>query len=229
MSVYAGIVLPKVIHEVESKYNGKISVIQAGKTKKLSVGGVIQSVNWDSPAAKKMYWGALIEILKKETPNMSNILIFGLGGGCIQHLISREFPNVKIVSVEIDSAIVDIAKEHFGVGDIPNHRIITEDACRVVISPKDYDLELADFDVLLVDIYCGETYPDLGDSGNFMTRALRFVGGDGLVIFNRIYLKHHQDDANDFAALVELYLKDVKTDVIAGKTNSDNLLIYGRV
>jgi hypothetical protein len=51
----------------------------------------------------------------------------------------------------------------------------------------------------------------------------------GLVIFNRLYLESHQDDVDHFVESLGEFFKDVDTLTIAGKTNSDNILIFGRV
>ncbi|MBI2620785.1 hypothetical protein HYW61_00995 [candidate division WWE3 bacterium] len=229
MSIFEGVSLPKTVYETESKFNGKISVIQVGKTRKLSVDGVVQSVNWDSQAAKKMYWGVLASLLKERVPDAANIMILGLGGGALQHLVSKLFPRVFMLSVEIDEVIVDIAEKFFDIDKIANHRIIIADACRVVVEPEEYKLKEAFFDALVVDIYCGQKYPELGKSGNFVSRALKLVKPGGIVVFNRIYLEEHQDDVNTFIEFLGAYLNDINTEVVAGKTNSDNILIYGRV
>ncbi|KKU30415.1 MAG: hypothetical protein UX44_C0023G0007 [candidate division WWE3 bacterium GW2011_GWA1_46_21] len=229
MSVFDGVALPKTIYEVDSKYNGKISVIQVGKTRKLSVDNTVQSINWDSPSAGKTCWGDMVELLKLEVTDMASVMVLGLGGGTVAHLISKAFPQAIIVSVEIDPAMVDIANRFFGVDKIPNHRVIVDDACRVVVDPDEFELKESTFDALIVDIFCGQTYPDLGDSGNFVSRAVKLVKSGGLVIFNRIYLEEHQDEVNSFIEFIGNYIPNIQTRVVAGKTNSDNILIYGKV
>jgi len=228
MSVFEGLQLPKVIYETQSKYNGKIMIVERGQTRKLSVEGTIQSVNWNSPIVERMVWGGIIRVLKENEPNLRSILVLGLGGATIQHLISKEFPGVHITSVEIDPAMVDIAKRFFDVDHIPNHRIITDDACRVITSPGDFGISEHSFDALLVDIYVGDVYPELGKSGTFINGLSTLVAPDGLIIFNRIYIESHQDDVNNFIEIVEDSFRDVKSLVVAGKTNSDNVLVFGR-
>jgi len=41
---------------------------------------------------------------------MDKVLILGMGGGTIPHLISRNYPNTEIISVEYDEVMIDIAK-----------------------------------------------------------------------------------------------------------------------
>lgn len=221
--------MPKVLYSTESKYNGKIDVVQTGNTRKIRVDNIDQSISYTSPNTQRLYWGRVIDVLKQNEPNLKNILILGLGGATIQHLISKEFPQAHMVSLEIDDQMVDVSKRYFDLDAIPNHRVIVDDACRVIVEPENYDMVKKSFQVALVDIYIGSKYPDLGKSGNFIAAIKEMVLPGGLVIFDRIYTEQHQDDVNNFIDFVEDFLHDVQTVVVAGYTNSDNILIYGRV
>ena len=145
------------------------------------------------------------------------------------HLISEKFKPQNITSVEIDPLMLEIAKKYFQLDEIPNHRVILDDALRVVIEPEEFDLQPQSFNVVIVDIFQGEKYPDLGKSGNFISAVKKMVRPGGLLIFNRIYLEHHQDEVNIFIEYLADFLQNVTCTVVAGYTNSDNVLIYGRV
>jgi spermidine synthase len=228
MSVWDNVKLPKVLYQVSSPYNGNVEVWQVGETYKLVADGTVQSINWNSPSVSRMVFGRMAQTLKEQEPGAKKILVFGLAGGAVQHLIAKEFPDAEIVSVDIDPVMVEIAKNYFDIDSIPNHRIITEDACRVVVEPDEFDLEREYFDAVIVDIYCGQVYPDLGDSGNFLSSLKKLLRAGGLLIVNRIYLEDHQDEVNQFITDLSRFFNDIETVTIAGKTNSDNILIYGR-
>ncbi len=228
MGVFDGLQLPKILFETDSKYNGHIQVWQVGNTKKIKVDKIDQSISYTSPSCNRLVWGKAVDILKEQEPNLKNVLILGLGGGTMAHLISRAFPEVEIVSVELDPAMVQIAKDYFDIETIPNHRIINDDALRVVVEPETFDLREHYFQAIIVDIFLGEKFPDLGKSGNFIAALKRMTVSGGLIIFNRIYLDYHQDDVNTFIDYVSETLQNVSNQVVAGYTNSDNVLIYGR-
>lgn len=228
MGVFDGIQIPKVIYETQSKYNGNIQVFQLGSLRKLKVDQTDQSVSHNSENCKRRFWGRFVEILQEEMPDLGSILLLGLGGGTVAHLISEKFNQPEIVSVEIDEAMVYVAKNFFDLDKIPNHRVIVEDALRVVVEPENYNLNPGTFQAAFVDILIGDKYPDLGISGNFIGAVKRMVMPGGLVVFNRIYVTEHQDDVNTFVDSVSNFLTGVKCLVIAGHTNSDNILIYGR-
>lgn len=228
MSVFEGIKLPNVIYKAKSKFNKDIQVVESNGTRRLLVNNYTQSVNYDSPLAERMVWGRTLRLLQEEEPELNSILVFGLGGGTMQHLLAHAYSDLVIVSVDIDEVMIDIAKKYFFVDAIPNHYIIADDACRVVIEPGKFNLRPESFQALIVDIFLGDAYPDLGNSGNFLSHVCRMVNPGGLVVINRFYFEDHQAEVHEFIDNVEMYLNDVKTIIVPGKTNADNLLIYGR-
>jgi spermidine synthase len=228
MNILQGLQSPKVIYETNSQYNGRIYITEWGHTRKLIVDSILQSINADSPICDRLYWGKVINILKENEPDFKNLLLLGLGGGTLINLLSKNFPQANLVSVEIDQKMVDIANDYFGIKDIPNHKTVVADAMRVVVEPEEFDLAPSSFQVAVVDIYIGSTYPELGKSGNFIAALKRMVAPDGLIIFNRIYTEEHQEDVNLFIDYISKTLKNVKCLVVAGYTNSDNVLVYGR-
>lgn len=229
MTIFDSLKYPKVIYEVESKLNGKVRVVEIGRTRKLIADNVLQSINVASPSCSKLFPGKAAEIILREAPNAKSILLLGLGGGTVATILSKKLPEAKLVSVEFDPVIIDVAKKYFGLDLITNHRVIEADALRVVVEPEEFDLTQSSFDVLFVDIYVGDQYPDLGKTGNFIAAIKRLVTAGGLIIFNRIYTEKHQEEVDDFVHQVEGFLGDTKSEVVAGYTNSDNILIYGRV
>ena len=229
MTIFDELRMPKVICDVESELNGRIRVVDVGRTRKIVVDNIIQSLNPDSPACGRLVWGQLAKKLKEKIPEAGNILILGMGGGTMASLISRSFPGIDITSVEYDPIMVDVAKKFFNVESIPNHKIIVADALRVVVEPESYDMIPSGFDVLVVDIFNGEKYPDLGKTGNFISAVKRLVRGGGLVVFNRIYTEPNQEDVNIFMDNLEGYFSDISYEVVAGYTNSDNIIIFGKV
>lgn len=230
MSVFDGLKMPKVIYETDSEINGLIRIVDVGSsTRRLVVGNTIQSLNSDSPACPKLYWGQLVNSLKNRSPVLEKCLILGLGGGTIAHLLSKSYPGIEITSVEIDSTMIDISRKFFDLDSIPNHKIIQGDALRVVIEPEEYDITPAYFDLLIVDFLVEDTYPDLGKTGNFISAIKRLVRSEGKIVFNRIYTEAYQEDVNIFIDNLENNFAEVDSEVVAGYTNSDNILIFGKV
>uniref|UniRef100_A0A7C4TKZ4 Methyltransferase domain-containing protein n=1 Tax=candidate division WWE3 bacterium TaxID=2053526 RepID=A0A7C4TKZ4_UNCKA len=221
------IVLPKLLYKADSKYNGAIEVYQVGHTRKLSVNDTVQSINWDSPSVMNRVWGRIVEVAKDLRPDAKNVLMFGLGGGTILHAFAKEMPGVNLTVVEIDPIMIDVAQKFFDLDQIPNLTIVNDDALRVISEPERYEFREDSFDVLVVDIFCGDKYPDLGKSGTFFGGVKWFLREGGIVLFNRIYLEKHQYEADIFVELVSETFSNVRTIPVAGRSNSDNILIVG--
>lgn len=61
-------------------------------------------------------------------PRQQSCLIVGLGGGAMVQFLNHFFPSIKVDAVEIDPAVVKIARDYFRLKPAPGTRIITEDA-----------------------------------------------------------------------------------------------------
>jgi spermidine synthase len=225
--VFGEIALPKLIYKTTSQYNGEVEVYQVGHTRKLSVNNTVQSINSDSPSVMNRVWGRIVEVAKDLRPHAKNVLMFGLGGGTILHIFAKEMPGVNLTAVEIDPVMIEVAQKFFDLDKIPNLTIVNDDALRVISEPERYEFKEDSFDVLVVDIFCGDKYPDLGKSGTFFSGIKWFLAVGGLVIFNRIYLEKHQYEADLFSDAVSETFSNVRTVSIAGRSNSDNILIVG--
>lgn len=228
MNMLDHLYLPKTIYKTNSKFNGDISVIEEGKIRRIKVGGVTQSINWDAAIVKKMYWGKCINILKEHAPDTKSILILGMGGGTLSHLLSHEFPGIFIASVELDSEIVDIAKNYFDVDSIPNHHIYVHDALSLIANPDTVGLKKHSFDAMVVDIYIGHEYPALGATGTFLNGVMDILRPGGVVIFNRLNLAEYQQDIEVFKAHVEEIFDEVVAEAAPGRDSQTNMLIFGK-
>ena len=227
MSMLDHLYLPKTIFKTHSDINGDIVVTEEGSVKRIKVANTTQSMNWDAKIVQKMYWGKSIALLKEHAPDLNNILILGLGGGTLAHLISQAYPGITIYSVEIDKEVVDISRKFFDVDSIPNHFIYTEDACAVIANPSRFGISKNSFDAIYVDIYCGQHYPDLGNTGTFFAGLKNLLKPDGLVLFNRLNLPEFHYEVGAFIEKVEDQFKDVITEAAPGRDSNTNMLILG--
>src|SRR5207247_5227565 len=58
---------------------------------------------------------------------IKRVAMIGLGGGSTQRAYQFYYTNLVIHTVEIDPAVVSVAKKYFGVTETPSHKIQTED------------------------------------------------------------------------------------------------------
>ena len=60
-------------------------------------------------------------------PGLTNVLMIGLGGGSIQRSYQHDYPDVTIETVELDPAVLEIAKKYFFVSESPTHHVHLSD------------------------------------------------------------------------------------------------------
>jgi len=216
---------PKVIYKTTSSFSGEIRVVQKGCERQLVVGGFVQSVNWDCPGVEKRVWGQIAENVKVQTclsarqgsklksmPNVK-VLVLGMGAGTEIHLLSGKYPGAQVTAVEVDPVIVKVAKDYFGVGKVPNLKIVVEDAFEYVEKTSQ------EFDTVICDFYAGGSYPKEADSDEFLTKVSKI---SKRVIFNRIFDSVKSPPAQEFEARLGHYFPRVK--IVPVKHNALNIL-----
>ena len=85
--------------------------------------------------------------------NVHSILEIGFGGGRTAWYLHRSLPNVPITSVELDPAVVQLAKKYFGIRDEPNFQVVNRDGRLFLSESKDR------YDIILIDAYRGPFVP----------------------------------------------------------------------
>jgi spermidine synthase len=180
----------KIIEEQRSKYNGNLRVVNSwGLGTYIQANGLTQS-----GGVVKTLWKQTIRHIKKETKNIKSCLILGLGGGTVAGLISKYWPEARIVGVDIDPLIVEMGKKYLGLDKL-NIKIAIEDASKK--ASKAYDL-------VIVDLYNGDKFPDKFESIKF----LKSLSKNKLVIFNRLYYGEKKIEAEEFRKkLVKIFKK----------------------
>lgn len=87
-------------------------------------------------------------------PNKINsILEIGSGGGRTAWYLHRFLPNVRVTTVELDPAVVELSHKYFGIKDELNFRVVTKDGRIFLADSKDH------YDVILIDAYRGPFVP----------------------------------------------------------------------
>ncbi len=85
--------------------------------------------------------------------DVHSILEIGFGGGRTAWYLHRFLPNVPITSVELDPAVVQLAKKYFGIRDEPNFQVVNRDGRLFLSESKDR------YDIILIDAYRGPFVP----------------------------------------------------------------------
>ena len=118
-------------------------------------------------------------------PEATACLLVGLGGGAMVRFINHHFPGVRLDVVEIDAAMVTVARDFFGTTEGPRTRILVADG-------RDY-LERATerYDLVLIDAHLHPSektdaagHPLSLKSDEFYRSIHRRLTPGGIVMFN---------------------------------------------
>ena len=147
--------IPQVILKTTSGYNQDIRIIEESGRLKLLVNGSRQS-------------GRYIEWLWKKAlnafriPPCQSILVLGVGGGTVIHLLHKRYPDAHITAVDIDPQMIDIGKKYFGLARVTNLVL-------VIANAKDYKITRA-YDLVIVDLFIGRHIPEFVGNEKFLRR-----------------------------------------------------------
>lgn len=206
-------VFKKVLEEVTSPISGKIQVISFFGDKRIVVDGLVQS-----GGLLEGVWQKALLTINHQPSAISNCLILGLGGGTLARLISKKWPRAKIVGVEIDKEIIRLGKKYFGLGGIPNLKIINDDAVKFINS---YQLKVKSYQLIFLDLYLGRIVPPASEKEEFLKSLEKILKEEGIIIINRLFSEKERKLVRQFIGKLEKIFPNISLV----RTHS-NLLIF---
>lgn len=127
----------------------------------------------------KMMLGALYL-----TPNPRKVLVIGLGGGTLATALSRILPDAEMDVVEIDPAIVRVARKYFNFRPTPKVRITEEDG-RVFVKRAIKKGEK--YDLVMLDAFDNDYIPEHLLTKQFLSEVKTILSSDGVLAANTFY------------------------------------------
>jgi len=181
-----------LIHEVKSDYS-HIKVIDYGSRRALFFVGdkelnlvetlmdLREPYRLQHPYAHAMAAGLVYR------PDPGTVLLVGLGGGALVRFLNHYFPSVRLDLVEIDPAVVEVARDYFGTRPGPGTRIIVADGRDFLArSTERYDLILLDAHLYPSELTDATGHPLSLRTAAFYRSVQARLRPDGVVLFNMI-------------------------------------------
>lgn len=181
---------PEVVLRTRSFYNHDICVVRQWSGYKLLVNGSPQSGSYI-----RMLWSrALRKFHVDSLQNIRSILVLGVGGGTVIDLLAKHFPYAVITAVDIDPAIIKIAKEYFGIDKHPNVHLVHADAnVFVARSAK----KGAVFDIVVEDLFIGPKIPEFVSSTAFLGSLHAITRSGGNILINYLRELEYQEKSDE--------------------------------
>lgn len=133
------------------------------------------------PAAHAMEYSKLEMAGLYAMPAPHKVMVVGLGVGAIPRTIQELFPRTKLDVVEIDPAVVKIARTHFAYQPAANTRMIIDDGRRFV--RKQGRLGYT-YDLIFLDAFNGEYIPEHLVTAEFLIEVKQILAPNGVVAAN---------------------------------------------
>ena len=178
---------PEIQKIYYSPINGEIQLIKFAGDLQLNVDGLLES-----GAVMARVWRDGLTHLLPKTFIPKSILMLGFAGGSAAKMLADRYPGVKITGVEIDPMMIQIAKDHFKIGKIPNLEIINQDAIKFI---NDCHLPTDNWDLVLADCFKGFDIPAEFSDIKLLKKAVSLT--DNFLI-NRLYWDEHIPLTNQF-------------------------------
>lgn len=111
----------------------------------------------------------------------NNILILGLGGGSLPNAYAKLLPEAEITSVEIDPAVIKVAKEYFNYRESDKLKTIKKDAR---VYAKQLKRKEQKFDLIILDAFNGDYIPEHLMTKEFLQETKSLLSDDGVLVSN---------------------------------------------
>ena len=114
-------------------------------------------------------------------PQPRKILMIGLGGGVLPTALAQVLPETAIDIVELDPAVVNVARRFFQFSPGPNLRVIEEDGRVFVKRAGQSDQR---YDLILLDAFDHEYIPEHLLTQEFLREVKYLLTADGVLAAN---------------------------------------------
>ncbi|MEK9870860.1 MAG: fused MFS/spermidine synthase [Gammaproteobacteria bacterium] len=155
-------------------------------------------------------------------PDPRHAMMIGLGGGTISNVLTELYPNLAIDLVEIDEAVVRVARDYFDFRESANTNVFIQDGRvftrRAKIQGKKYDL-------IILDAYTGDYIPEHLMTQEFLQDVHDLLTPDGIVVANtfaisKLYDHESQTYASVFGDFINFKMRGTGNRVVIAARGS---------
>lgn len=200
-------IIPILLYKQRSKLGTMIEVRQLFGHTKLDLDGYPQTNDHYF-----RYWTNIHKLIAMDPTKNSQALILGLGGGNLATLLADRMPKINTTFVELESEVVDVARDYFGVTENSKRKIVVSDA-KVFMGKN-----IKKYDLVIVDLYMGDDVPIFVRGGRFLNQIRRAIGAKGKAIFNYASHSFSKIDFVEFELKLQARFTNVNKVVYSGHT-----------
>lgn len=148
------------------------------------------------PTLKYVY---AAEVLRLFAPGPRELLLLGLGSGGVGKLLTERTPGLEATYVEIDPAVLEVAREQFGFRERPGMRVALEDARRFVTDTT------KKWDWIYCDTYIGQAVPFHLATREFFAELRAHLAPGGAIGINLAGAIDHPFSRSIYRTLLQVF------------------------
>ena len=179
--------LPIKIHQKKSVYSKNLEVTWNNGHLVLDS----ENTNYSFGSLQRVLKKGLKYIGYERIQNFHSILVLGVAGGSVIETLKKEVKfEGRITGVEIDAAVIELARKYFGLGNYKNVSIVNDDAFEFVLKTKEK------YDLIIIDIFQDTTMPNFLFEDFFINRINFLLNINGFILFNTMVLGYQDRRRN---------------------------------
>ncbi|MCP5179663.1 MAG: fused MFS/spermidine synthase [Pseudomonadales bacterium] len=193
-ALFSGAAHGKVLHQERSLYQN-VLVVENGRERCLqfSVKRDLRNqscIRTDHPEEMVFSYTRMMmaALLLRDAP--ASILVVGLGGGTLPGALQTLFPAARLDVVEIDPAVVRVARDYFGFIEAGNTTVHTMDAR---VFGRRARAQARQYDLILLDAYNGEYIPEHLLTREYLEETRNLLNHGGVLAANTFAISHLYD------------------------------------
>jgi len=145
-------------------------------------------------------------------------LFIGMGIGAMPRFMAKHFPEIAVETVEIDPAVVSLAKEYFSFRETGNLKVKVEDGRQFIKRSK------KGYDIIFLDAYQGETIPFHLTTREFLQEVKARLNRGGVVVANILSPKKNKF----FTSMIKTYHTNfADLAIYKGKESGNYIFVAG--
>ncbi|MBL8952762.1 MAG: fused MFS/spermidine synthase [Myxococcaceae bacterium] len=177
----------RLLHESESQF-GHLVVREESpgiRTLQFEHGGAIQSrVNLEDPMDLRLVYTRATMLALAVKPKPRRVLVLGLGGGAMPRFFYRALPEAQIDVLELDPAVVKLAKQYFELPEDPRINVRVGDGRKSIQDAK------GGWDLVVLDAYSADDIPRHLATAEFLGEVKAKLA-PGAVVAGNVWSRDH--------------------------------------
>ena len=154
-------------------------------------------------------------------PEPNSVLVLGLGGGVIPRELRYYYPEAVIDVVEIDEAILPLAKQYFAFAEDEKMKVFIDDG-RMFIKKQLRGPHPPQYDLIILDAFNGDYIPFHLMTREFLEEVRRALSPRGVVAAN-VFFDNQLFDA-EWATFLAVF---GRCEVFLGRFSGNAILLSG--